>query len=205
MKKTFTLFFELVFLNILFGSVTSYASDDNSIYPYQEIMDKLNKELGSTFHVKEEKREFFYNNVKDITPSAFEELLRKQYKEFTESLNVDMGPGNEISQETIIKPYYVSEDITQYASLSYNSSMYLSSNVFSFTGGSGTFKYNSIYSYGTTWPSGFTGFHWEVDSKSARLSSDEKSCTVTLRGHPEDANGVALALSLTASNTFYVN
>ncbi|RNC99577.1 hypothetical protein [Lysinibacillus halotolerans] len=106
-------------------------------------------------------------------------------------------------QNPIVTPLSITENITQYKSLSYNTSAYLKSTVFSSTGNPGTFTYQSINSYGTTWS--HSGFHWEVDRKFHSLSSDRKSCKVTLYGHPEDANGVALAYALTANLTFYAN
>jgi len=179
-------------------SATEPEKIDESINQYQEIMDKLTDEFGVEFYINPEKQEQFYSSVKDMTPNELEQMLRNQYQEFVNNYYNN-------TQESLITPFYMREDITQKTSLSYNSSMYLKSTVFSTSGTQGTFIYENIKSYGTTWPSGFTGYHWEVDSKSHKLSSNSKSCKVTLRGHPENANGVALALSLTASHTFYAN
>ncbi|MCM3318004.1 hypothetical protein M3603_15405 [Rummeliibacillus stabekisii] len=185
------------------ASATGVETFEDSIRPYEKVMEKLTNEYGIVFYVSEEKKEHFYNSIKDMSPSEFEEMLTNQYKEF--SVNNDYTNGLENTEKSLITPYSITESITQKAALNYSSSIYLKSTVFSSGGGKGTFTYQSISSYGTTWPAGFTGYHWEVDRKSHQLSSDKKSCTVTLRGHPENANGVALGLSLSVNHTFYAN
>lgn len=207
MKKFVKLLFtSFLCLSISLSLITCVSASENvnlekSISPYQEVLNKLTNEFGVEFYINPEKKEHFYNNVGDMSTDELEKLLREQYKEFLDNFYNDKLSNS----DSAVSPLSISENITQLVALSYNSSMYLNSNVFSASDNQGTFTYQSIKSYGTTWPSSFTGYHWEVDSASHKLSSDLKSCTVSLRGHPEDANGVALALSLTASNTFYAN
>lgn len=210
MKSIKVFFVTVLVLVFSFGPITSsYASEiktlDKSVDPYQEVMDKLTDEFGVSFYVSPEKKEYFYDSVKDMNAKEFEEMLRSQYQEFMDNSNTNIDTTTNIQQASSIVPFSMREQITQTTSLSYSSSMFLKSTVFSATGSQGTFKYESINSYGTDWPPDYTGYHWQVDSKSYSLSSDAKSCKVTLRGHPENAKGVSLAFSLTATNTFYAN
>ncbi|WP_409368745.1 hypothetical protein [Lysinibacillus sp. 38-6] len=186
---------------ITYVSASENVNPEKFISPYQEVMDKLTNEYGVEFYINPEKMDHFYNNVRDMSPEELEKILREQYKDFLGNFYNDMDSNSNY----LISPLSINEDITQQVALRYNSSMYLNSKIFSATGNPGTYIYQSIKSYGTTWPSTYTGYHWQVDDASHKLSSDSKSCTVYLRGHPENAYGVSLALSLTASYTFYAN
>lgn len=200
------LFTSFLCISISLSLITNVsASEDGKlekfITPYQDVLDKLTEEFGVEFYINREKMDQFYNNVRDMSPEELENILREQYNKFLGDSYKDMNSNSNY----LILTLSISEDITQQVALRYNSSMYLNSKIFSATGNPGTYTYQSIKSYGTTWPSDYTDYHWKVDYASHKLSSDSKSCTVYLRGHPENAYGIALALSLTASHTFYAN
>lgn len=52
---------------------------DRSLRPYQDVIDKVNRELGSTIYIPEENREEVYGNIKDLSLSEFEAIMRKEY------------------------------------------------------------------------------------------------------------------------------
>lgn len=202
---------------LMFGlTIPVYAEKakniDELLAPYQEVVNKINTELGSTIYIPDVNKEKVYNNVKDMSPAEVETFLRNEYKAYVtgESSTTKPGTGNYTRDnvmdssvnEQVITPLYVREEITQTAPISYNSEMFLDSTVFSATGAIGTYTYESITGYGSQWPSDYTGYHFDVDSGSYSLSSDRKKCTVTLKGHPEDANGFALLVVLTETVTF---
>lgn len=217
MKKLFVMFLSMAL--ILGFSMPAHAEETLTINellaPYQAAVDKVNEELGISIYIPEKNKEKVYNNIKDKTPEEITSMLIKEYKEsstgsssitqfkddnyikdsaYSEN-NTEIG-----ESESIITPRYIREDITQTVPIGYSSEMYLDSTVFSATGDS--YVYESINDYGSQWPSSFTGYHFAVDSGSASLSSNKKSCTVSLVGHPEDPNGFALTLRLTTSHTF---
>ncbi|NLU51531.1 MAG: hypothetical protein GXX10_01525 [Clostridiaceae bacterium] len=64
------------------ASTQTVKSIDELLAPYQAVIDKLNAELGATFHIPYENREKVYNNIKHKTPDEFEALLRQEYDEF---------------------------------------------------------------------------------------------------------------------------
>lgn len=217
MKKLFVMFLSLAL--ILGFSIPAHAEEvktiDELLIPYQVVVDKVNVELGSNIYIPEENREKVYNNIKGKTPDEVYLMLVEEYKasaiigtsipqiESTDYIEDSIYPNdnNKISQiESIITPYYIREDTIQTVLIGYSSEMYLASTIFSTTGTS--YIYESINSYGTRWPTAFTGYHFAVDSSSYSLSSNNKSCTVSLAGHPKDANGFAQALRLTTSHTF---
>lgn len=217
MKRILSIALTLVLMLGL--AIAAYAEKakniDELLAPYQEVVDKLNAELGSTIYIPVANKEKVYNNVKDMSPSEVEILLREEYKAYVAGnlSTVQSGSGNytrdyameSSEKESVIIPLYIREEITQTAPISYNSEMFLDSTVFSGTGELGTYTYESIRSYGSQWPSDYTGFHFEVDSGSHSLSSDRKKCTVTLKGHPENAYGFALLEVLTETVTFSAN
>ncbi len=209
----------LSFVLILGLCIPAYAEEtktiDELLAPYQNAIDKVNGELGSNIYIPDKNKEKFYNNVKHMSPSEVENLLRNEYKDITSGKPfITQSEPNSYTKSYAMKngqkkhdtsPMHVRQDIMQTAPISYNSQMFLNSTVFSATGASGTYIYETINSYGSSWPSDYTGYHFEVDSGSYSLSSNKKNCTVTLRGHPEDAYGSALTLSLTEKVTFSVD
>jgi len=214
MKRIITI--AMSFVLVLGLGLPTYAQSakniDELLGPYQAVIDKVNSDLGSSIYIPDKNKEMVYNNIKSKTTAEFEAMLRNEYKALTvsEPSITQSGSGNyardtltvNSQNNEVITPNYVRESIIQTAPISYNSEMFLNSTVFSGTVVAGTYVYESISSYGSQWPSGFTGFHFAVDSGSYSLSSDKKQCTVTLKGHPQDANGVALLIVLTATNTF---
>jgi hypothetical protein len=50
---------------------------------YQNAIDKVNGELGSNIYIPDKNKEKFYNNVKHMSPSEVENLLRNEYKDIT--------------------------------------------------------------------------------------------------------------------------
>lgn len=212
-------FLVLMFMLILVLITPIYAGKtaniDELLLPYQEVIDKINAELGSTIYIPDVNKEKVYNNIKDMSPEEVEILLRNEYNACAsgESITNISKNGDYIrdyamkndANETVITSNYFKEEITQEAPISYNSEMFLDSIVISVTGKPGTFSYQSIRGYGSQWPSDYTGYHYEVDSGLHSLSDDRKKCTVSLKGHPEDANGFALLVTLTETVTFSAN
>ncbi len=203
---------------LIFGLYTNvYAqtgkSIDEFLIPYQNVVDKLNSELGSTIYITD--KEMVYNNIKDLTPEELEEKLRADWRKainnertLTNDSYIDSNEklnlmNQELSQLTI-EPFSVREDITQSVPIQYDSWMYLDSTVFSGSGVQGTFTYQSINGYGSKWP-GNTGYHFHPTGGSATRSIDKKFCTVELTGHPQNPEGFALTVKLTASYTFSAN
>lgn len=217
MKKILTI--ALSFMLILGGSIPTYAKEtkniDELLAPYKEVVDKVNAELGSTIYIPEGNKEKVYNKVKDMSIDEVETMLKNDYKAYIDgkSSDTESRSGNYTRDyamqngqgESTITPRYIREDITQTAPISQNSEMFLDSTVFSATGAIGTYTYESINSYGSQWPSDYTGYHFEVDSGYHSLSSDSKKCTVTLKGHPENAAGFAQLVVLTETVTFSPN
>lgn len=220
MKRIVTI--ALSFMLMLGLCIPTYASAekaktiDELLAPYRAVIDKLNAELGSTMYIPDKNKERVYNNIKDMSLDEFETMLRNDYKtqsadksSTTKSESSESGDYSrdsiKVKNDSDITIKSVREEITQTASISYNSEMYLTSTVFSATGASGTYTYSSISEYGSQWPSSYTGYHFAVDEGSYSLSSDRKKCTVTLKGHPENSSGIALTVALTAKNTFSAN
>lgn len=55
---------------------------DELLESYQSAIDKVNAELGSTIYIPEENKEKVYHNIKNMSPSEVEALLRQEYKTF---------------------------------------------------------------------------------------------------------------------------
>lgn len=151
-----------------------------------------------------------------MTPEELEKLLREQHIEFLNNgspktkvepiKSIEDMPNNNNAKvnepEFVIKPDYVRKDITPTSPIGYNSEMFLDSTIFSGTGATNAYVYESINDYGSRWPPGYTGYHFEVDSKWYSLSSDSKSCTFKLIGHPQNSGGYSKLVQLTATDTF---
>ncbi|MFJ5764333.1 hypothetical protein ACIP9C_03170 [Lysinibacillus sp. NPDC093210] len=155
------LFTSFLCISISLSLITNVsASEDGKlekfITPYQEVLDKLTDEFAVEFYINPEKMDQFYNNVRDMSPEELENILREQYKKFLGDSYKDVNSNSNY----LISTLSISEDITQQVALRYNSSMYLNSKIFSATGNPGTYTYQSIKSYGITWPSDYTDYHW---------------------------------------------
>ncbi|MCE3202452.1 hypothetical protein [Paenibacillus sonchi] len=193
-------------------------SSDEQLTSIQDVVDKVNAEIGSNFYIPAGNEEKVLNSFKDVSLEDVAILLKNEYKAASldqqkettieqpdmirSSINGEPRSSVYNKSSSVVVPFYVREDITQTYPIAYTSQMYLDSTVFSVTGGSGTYTYENILDYGSTWSSSNTGFHFQATSGSYSLSNSNKNCTLTLKGHPEDPNGIALGVILTATHTF---
>ncbi|MFL0506280.1 hypothetical protein ACH0B5_11055 [Ureibacillus sp. 179-F W5.1 NHS] len=88
MKHVFKLVFAL-FMGIGVSlSLNSYASASQietqtaPLSEYEEILNKLSKEYGVEFYINPEKKDYFYDRVKNMSIEEFEKKQREQYQEY---------------------------------------------------------------------------------------------------------------------------
>ncbi|MBT2289314.1 hypothetical protein J7E73_09225 [Paenibacillus albidus] len=180
---------------------------DQQLLLLQEVMDKVNAELGSTYYIPKGNQEKVLNSIKDKSMEEVEQLLTTQYKAAFPDGQVqqDITDTTPISPDdestSIITPFSVTEQIRQTTPIQYNTLMYQDATVFSGTGAAGSFIYQSLGQYGVI-KSSATGFHFKVDQASRQIHPDQKHVGIELIGHPEDENGFALALQLIAQHVF---
>lgn len=187
----------------------SESNIDIQLESYQKIIDKLNSELGSKMYIREDNKIQVYKSFKNKTPEEIESLLREEYIQNEQNIKSSERKSSDYMRSPAIvnelpSTRSVSEDITQTCSISYNSEAYLDSTIFS-PGSTGTYVYESINGYGAQWPSNYTGYHFEVSNGYHTMSSDNKKCTVTLKGVPTNSSRISLAISLKETITFSAN
>ncbi|MNC09302.1 hypothetical protein D3C81_851160 [compost metagenome] len=209
MKKISKLFLMCVLM--LSFAIPAYANEretsDQRLASLQKVMDKVNAKLGSTYYIPKENQEKVLNSLKDKSLEEIEQLLTAQYTaafpngEVEPDITTPLPTPSSEDSTNIITPFSVTESIRQTSPIQYNTSMYLDSTVFSASGSAGTFIYQSLGQYGTI-KSSSTGFHFVVDQSTRQISSDKKNVGIEFIGHPEDENGVALALQLIAQRVF---
>lgn len=90
----------LSFILILGLSIPAYAGKteniDELLAPYQEIIDKINAELGSTIYIPDENKEKVYESLKGMSPAEVEKLLRNEYKAIVSGEPFQSKTGNYI-------------------------------------------------------------------------------------------------------------
>ncbi len=96
------------------------------------------------------------------------------------------------------------ENIVQEKSLRYNSTLRLKSKIYGL-GSPPVYRYRSITSISTLWPSNYTGYHYHITSSSYTISSDKKTCTVKITGVPKNADGMILTGILHDTVVFHAN
>ncbi len=97
-----------------------------------------------------------------------------------------------------------SENIVQEKALRYNSTLRLKSKIYGL-GSPPVYRYRSITGISTSWPSGYTGYHYHITSSSYTISADKKTCTVKITGVPKNSNGMTLTGILYDTVTFHAN
>lgn len=192
-------------------AVPAYANEgetaDQRLATLQEVMDKVNAELGSTYYIPKENQEKVINNLGGMSLKQVENYLTEQYKEAFPNGEVQQDIVNQTPVDpsdesaSTITPFSITEQIRQTTPIQYNSQMYQDATVFSATGSPGTFIYQSLGQYGIIKGSS-TGFYFKVDQASRQLHPDKKNVGIELIGHPEDENGFALAVQLIAQRVF---
>lgn len=199
-------------------------SDLPEIKPYQEVIEKLNKELNSEISIPSNEiiqnasldRDAIYNNILSQSLSEFEDSLRNELKEFAHPTNKTTYPqdeeGTRISIEFEKTPTpkiptrEIRERLTQkrnlYASTGESrGAVDLESEVFSVTGSPGTFKYASIYSMAYYTFTDRTHFRC-TKNPTYTLSTDKKNCTVKYIGANFTSSGLMLTGQVTHNITY---
>jgi hypothetical protein len=89
LKKLKTVLFPilvvLVLLPVMGGAdVSKSASIDERLLPYQHVIDKVNHDFGFKkikIFIPKENKEKVYNNIKDMTTSQFEDMLKSEIED----------------------------------------------------------------------------------------------------------------------------
>lgn len=178
----------------------STSSIDELLRPYEEVILKVNNEIGSSYAIPDESRETVYEYYGHMSLDEFEQRLADEYYEFVQQEDT-FSYTTEVQKDSSFSVMALREDIRQRRDTIYNSYVDLYATVFG--GGNPTvYRYTSINNIVVGWPEHYTGFHFHVRSTSYELSADRKSCTVTLVGCPVDAAGLTLTVDKTVRMTF---
>ncbi|QDH20364.1 hypothetical protein [Saccharibacillus brassicae] len=171
-------------------------------------MNKVNVELGATYYIPEGNEEKVLSSLEGMSLVEIEDYLVNQYLEIPsddrlqEETIQDFNSFFENESENVITPTAHTETIRQIHPLPYNATLYLNSTVFSPTGAAGTFTYQNVRSYGVTYPPTFTGFYYKVEKIDHRIHPNRKAVGIDIKGHPENAKGIALAIVLRTQHIF---
>lgn len=81
MRRAIRLF--VIFIMVIGVSVLSAEGKeerlDGLLLPYQNVIDKVNRDLGAPIYIPEKSKEKVYNNIKHLSPDELEALMRKEY------------------------------------------------------------------------------------------------------------------------------
>lgn len=217
MKKILSLLVAVTLLFCFSPSVfAANAESENTpvsdlLLPYVEVIEEVNQETGSQIYIPTGKEEDVYNYYKDYSLEEFKQSLLNDINNYNTSLSssqdmtvVDIGYSTGELSRNEVQPRAMVEDVVQVAPISHNTSVYLYATVFG-GGNPITYKYKSINKIEVRWPADYTGFHFGVSTCSYSVSSDRKTCTVTLTGSPVNAAGLAQTVLLTTTVTFTAN
>ncbi len=182
---------------------------DTFLIPYLQTIDSVNEETGSMYTLPSSNKVQAYTFLQNYSPEEFEVYLKDTYRDFSQSYSANdtnyICTNNSFSGKLLRTVYY--EDYGQSLCIEkYNTTVRL----FTRLQGSGSptrYKYLRVNRVTTSYPSGYTGLHFEPQGNtiSAHISDDGKSCTVTMSGYPQDASGVCLTILLNYTLTFYAN
>lgn len=214
MKKILSLLVAVTLLFCFSPSVfAANAESENTpisalLLPYIEVIEEVNEETGSRIFIPDGKEEDVYNYYKDYSLEEFKQSLLNDINNYNTTLSssqdmtvVNTGySSNELSVNSA-QPRAMVEDVVQVAPIPYDSYVYLCSTVIG-GGNPITYKYKTIIDVYVDWPDENTGFHFAVSSGSYSVSSDRKTCTVTLTGSPMNAAGLVLSVVKTCTVTF---
>ncbi len=199
-------------------STMSIDTIRKELEPYQEVIDKINAEYGSSIGISEENLEKVYNNVINMSLSDFENNVRTHY---LEALNFQKQSQNKVQSQKIVqsqedtafegrekglKPktglQSIRETISQTAEVG-NATIWMDSVVFSPYGYAGTYIYSQIIDYGSMYSTVHNYF--SATSATHSLSSDKKTCTVALKGKLMSPEGYDLLVSQNVTVYFFAN
>lgn len=220
MKKFFSLLAVLGMILCSSLSIVASAAEIEGtsvsalLEPYVEVIERVNEETGKQIYIPQGKEESVYNYYKNYSLEEFEKSLLHDIYQYdrvrnvspdSESMTIEyFGAESADIAADNIEPRSVVEDIEQRAAISHNSYLYLYSTVFG--GGSPiTYNYQSINGIGIGWPSDYTGFHFGLTSWTYSLGNNNRSCTVTIKGSPQNAAGLTQTVLLTENVTFNAN
>lgn len=217
MKKILSLLVAVTLLFCFSPSVfAANAESENTpvsalLLPYIEVIEEVNEETGSQIYIPDGKEEDVYNYYKDYSLAEFKQSLLNDIDNYNTSLrssqdmtvvDIDYSSGELARNE--VQPRAMVEDVVQVAPIDYNTSVYLYATVIG-GGNPITYKYQSIDNIAVGWPSDYTGFHFAPSSCSYEVSSDRKTCTVTLTGSPMNAAGLVQTVIKTYTIRFTAN
>lgn len=131
----------------------------------------------------------------DQAPYA-QNIKLQQLSSVVAKVNADLGSTITIPEEE--------ENIVQEKALRYNSTLRLKSKIYGL-GSPPVYRYRSITSVSTLWPSSYTGYHYHLTSSSYSISTDKKKCTVQIIGVPKNAAGLTLTTILHDTVVFSAN
>lgn len=201
------------------GAELKNLRDLPEIKPYQEVIDKLNSELGTEISIPDNitirnaglNRDNIYNNILNKSLKEFEQELISQYKEFKDIINtkksldsegIRVTPSEENQEikilplDSLINPRYINKHIIQkknlYSEGKNIGAVDLKSEVFT-AGSSGIFKYSRIIDYAHYQFKDRT--HFRITSKSKcsyTLINNDETCKVKYYGALFTASGMML-------------
>lgn len=214
MKKILSLLVAVTLLFCFSPSVfAANAESENTpvsdlLLPYIEVIEEVNEETGSQIYIPAGKEEDVYNYYKDYSLEEFKQSLLNDINDYNTALSssqdmtvVDIGYSSGVLSRNEVQPRAMVEDVVQVAPIGYNTSVYLYATVIG-GGNPITYKYKTIIDVDVKWPDDYTGFHFAVSSGYYSVSSDRKSCTVTLTGSPMNAAGLVQTVVKTYTVTF---
>ncbi len=111
------LFFEALAQNAD-GAVPVPAEVTRALKPYQEVIDKLNRELGARMFIPVGSEETVYNNIKDLSLAEFEQKLRADYQialdpSYRTEFDIDKGKTS-MNKSMVMVPYEVMQGLAPY-------------------------------------------------------------------------------------------
>lgn len=177
---------------------------DLALIPYQQVIEKVNLEIGSEFAIIEENKKNVYNNIKDMDLHEFKKYLLHEYEKYKIMSKVKPVINGTIKSD-IMYPNSYREERTQNYYLSYynnNSWLFLDSQIFSADGTSTS--YSTLYNWGARW-SNSIGWRYHIRRMSHSLSSDRSQFTLNTTGCPMNEKGLTLLISQSYTVTFNAN
>lgn len=185
------------------ASTAANVNLDELLAPYQEVLDKLNKELGTTLAIQNGAEETFYNAYKNYTLEEFENCIKQNYLDAVADLETDTN-GTTSEVITASGARYAVVDFCQSAYLGNQTTLYLDSTLRGY-GNPMTYRYDSINRIYWSYPSNYTGFHVELSNVTRTINSGGLSCTISASGSLVNAYGLYELVVRTYEVTFYAN
>ena len=196
-----------------YGNATN-ALTLNPIQAYQNVIDEINQDYGTSFLIVDEIA--FLRNYGVLSLDEFKHTLIEDSKQFDKPYDEEYYKESDIVG---YEPHFVdkiakreeirliTETIEQRRTVpisSLNSDIVLKSQI----AGSGT---NAIYRYqkalmlSVRTPSGYTGYRLEIATWSCSYNSDRTVATVKVTGSPKNSAGMMLAVQHHFTFVFHIN